>query len=311
MAELQERDTKLIQYLNEAYGKEKELETSLQAHIQMTTRDTYKKRLKDHLRETKQQSKGLQKRIKELGGKAEAMPVPGPDAVSEAAGAVTSIASKAVAAAKGPLHAVRGTSEQEMMLKNAKTEYWNEAEEIANYKAIETLAEVLGDKETVKLAREYRRQEERMSSFLEKTIPQLTKDVARAEIPASQRNGGKRTRRGGARSAGSKNASKARGSTAASKARGSTATAKSGASKAAAKTRASKAAAKTRGSKAAAKTRGSKTAAKTRASKAATKARGSSATAAKSRSSKAAAKPRGSTRAKSSRSTGARGRSKS
>jgi len=284
MAELQERDTKLIQYLNEAYGKEKELETSLQAHIQMTTRDTYKKRLKDHLRETKQQSKGLQKRIKELGGKAEAMPVPGPDAVSEAAGAVTSIASKAVAAAKGPLHAVRGTSEQEMMLKNAKTEYWNEAEEIANYKAIETLAEVLGDKATVKLAREYRRQEERMSSFLEKTIPQLTKDVARAEIPASQRNGGKRTRRGGARSAGSKNASKARGSTA---------TAKSGASKAAAKTR------------------GSKTAAKTRASKAATKARGSSATAAKSRSSKAAAKPRGSTRAKSSRSTGARGRSKS
>ena len=29
-------DTKLIQYLNEAYGKEKELETALQAHIEMT-----------------------------------------------------------------------------------------------------------------------------------------------------------------------------------------------------------------------------------------------------------------------------------
>ncbi len=157
VAELQERDAKLIQYLNEAYGKEKELETSLQAHIQMTTRDSYKKRLKDHLKETKQQAKNLQRRIKQLGGKAEATPVPGPDAVSEAAGAVTSIASKAVAAAKGPLHAVRGTSEQEVMLKNAKTEYWNEAEEIANYKAIEALAEAVGDKETAKLAREYRR----------------------------------------------------------------------------------------------------------------------------------------------------------
>ena len=32
------RDTKLIQYLNEAYGKKKELETALQAHIAMTTR---------------------------------------------------------------------------------------------------------------------------------------------------------------------------------------------------------------------------------------------------------------------------------
>src|SRR3954451_10263064 len=31
--ELSTRDAKLIQYLNEAYGKEKELETALQAHI--------------------------------------------------------------------------------------------------------------------------------------------------------------------------------------------------------------------------------------------------------------------------------------
>jgi ferritin-like metal-binding protein YciE len=197
MAELQERDAKLIQYLNEAYGKEKELETSLQAHIQMTTRDTYKKRLKDHLKETKAQSRGLKQRIKQLGGKAEATPVqvPGPDAVADVAGAATSLANKAVAAAQGPLHAVRGTSEPEKMLKNAKTEFWNEHEEIANYNAIETLAEALGDKETAKLAREYRRQEERMAKFLEKTIPQLTKEVVKAEIPASQRNGGQRRRR--------------------------------------------------------------------------------------------------------------------
>ena len=194
MAELQAREAKLIQYLKEAYGKEKELETSLQAHIQLTTRDAYKKRLKDHLKETKQQSKGLQRRIKQLGGKAEAAPLPGPDVVSDAAATVTSVANKAVAAAKGPLHAVRGTSEPETMLKNAKTEYWNEAEEIANYNAIETLAEALGDKETVRLARDYRRQEERMSKFLEKTIPQLTKEVVKAEIPASQRNGGRRGR---------------------------------------------------------------------------------------------------------------------
>ena len=196
MAELQERDAKLIQYLNEAYGKEKELETALQAHIQMTSRAAYKKRLKDHLSETKQQSKGLSRRIKQLGGKAEAAPVPAatPEVVADAAEAVTALANKAVSAAKGPLHAVRGTSEPEKMLKNAKTEYSNEAEEIANYNAIETLAEALGDKETAKLAREYRRQEERMAKFLERTIPQLTKEVVKAEIPASQRNGGRKRR---------------------------------------------------------------------------------------------------------------------
>ena len=36
------RDAKLIQYLNESYGKEKQLETALQAHISLTTRPPYK-----------------------------------------------------------------------------------------------------------------------------------------------------------------------------------------------------------------------------------------------------------------------------
>ena len=53
MADINARDTKLIQYLNEAYGKEKELETALQAHIAMTTKAPYKKRLQEHLKETK------------------------------------------------------------------------------------------------------------------------------------------------------------------------------------------------------------------------------------------------------------------
>lgn len=216
MAELQERESKLIQYLNEAYAKEQELVTSLQAHISMTTRDSYKKRLKDHLKETKAQAKGLQRRIKQLGGKAETVDLPGPDVVAETASKAQAAAQKAVAAAKGPLHMVRGTGEAEKMLKNAKTEFWNEADEIANYIAIETLAEAVGDKDTVKLAREFRRQEERMAKFLEKTIGQLTKEVVRDEIPAAQRNGGTR-RRSSARSSSSRSTTASR-STAARKA---------------------------------------------------------------------------------------------
>ncbi|HEX2071053.1 MAG TPA: DUF892 family protein [Thermoleophilaceae bacterium] len=194
MAEVQEREAKLIQYLNEAYGKEQELVTSLQAHISLTSRDAYKKRLKDHLKETRAQAKGLERRIKQLGGKAEKVDLPGPDVVAGAASMAQGAAQKAMAAAKGPLHAIRGTGEAEKMLKNAKTEFWNEAEEIANYHAIETLADAVGDRDTAKLAREFRRQEERMAKFLEKTIASLTKEVVRDEIPASQRNGGTRRR---------------------------------------------------------------------------------------------------------------------
>src|SRR5262245_44953742 len=124
MADLTARDTKLIQYLNEAYGKEKELETALQAHAKEASgRRSYKQRLQDHLKETKAQARGLEKRIKKLGGKADGSP----------AAKVTAAASKAAAAAKGPVHALRGTGEAEKLLKNAKTGLWNEYEEIGNY----------------------------------------------------------------------------------------------------------------------------------------------------------------------------------
>jgi ferritin-like metal-binding protein YciE len=176
MSDLNERDAKLVQYLNEAYGKEKELETSLEAHIAMTTKAPYKKRLKQHLKETKSHAKQLERRIKKLGGGGHA---------------VQTVIAKATAAAKGPLHAVRGSGEQEKMLKNAKTEYFNEHEEISTYLAIEVFAEKVSDKETAKLARDIRREEERMAKFLEGQIKALSGAVASAEVPAAQRRAAK------------------------------------------------------------------------------------------------------------------------
>jgi ferritin-like metal-binding protein YciE len=187
MAELTAGDAKLVQYLNEAYGTEKRLETSLEAHIAMTAKASYKKRLREHLTETKRHAREVQRRIKQLGGTAETISLPGPDRVEEAAQAVLGGAQKAVALAQGPLHALRGTGEDEKQLKNAKTEYASEAEEIATYTAIATLAEALGDKETQSLARAILREEVRMSTFLEREIPRLAKAVAKAEVPASQR----------------------------------------------------------------------------------------------------------------------------
>ncbi len=181
MADPTARERKLIQYLNEAYGKEKELETALAAHIKMTTRAPYKKRLQEHLKETKAQARGLERRIKQLGGKADL------SVVGEAADTVASAANKAVSLAKGPMHALRGTGEAEKMLKNAKTEFFNEHEEIATYTGIEALATALHDVDTAKLAREFRRQEERMAKFLERLIPQLAKAVVTEEIPARER----------------------------------------------------------------------------------------------------------------------------
>ena len=210
MPEQTTRNLKLTQFLNEAYGKEKELETALQAHIAMTTKPPYKKRLQQHLKETKSHARQVERRIKQLGGQADLSPAPGP--IGDAATAVTSVASKAVAAAKGPLHTLRGTGESEIMLKNARTEYSEEFQEIAHYTSIEALAEAVGDKETAKLARGIRREEERMAKFLAGQIPTLAKAVAREEIPASERTTSRPTRRrssgsASSRSTGSRSAS--------------------------------------------------------------------------------------------------------
>jgi ferritin-like metal-binding protein YciE len=180
MADMNERDAKLVQYLSEAYGKERELETALQAHIAMAVKGPYKKRLQQHLKETKSHAKQVERRIKQLGG--------GGQTVQTAVG-------KLQAAAKGPLHAIRGGGEFEKMLKNAKTEYFNEHEEIATYLAIETLAEKVRDSETAKLAKAIRREEERMASFLQGQIKQLTSSVVREEIPARLRSAAKPARK--------------------------------------------------------------------------------------------------------------------
>jgi ferritin-like metal-binding protein YciE len=219
VADLQAKDVKLIQYLNEAYGKEKQLETALQAHIAMTTRAPYRKRLQQHLRETKTHAREVERRIKQLGGKADEVNVPGPDAVTEAVTSAVELARRGAAALQGPLHVLRGTGEQEKLLKNAKTQFQDEAEEIATYLAIEHLAELVSDRDTAKLAKRIRREEERMRDFLGRLIPQLTKAVATEEIPAAERrtrrrksaarrssssssrsSGGSRKRSGGARS---------------------------------------------------------------------------------------------------------------
>jgi len=187
MTDQSARASKLVQYLNEAYGKEKELETALGAHIAMTTRAAYKKRLRQHLTETKRHARELQRRVKQLGGTPQTVPIEGLDSLAKGAGAAVEIAGRAVAAAKGPLHAIRGTGEQEKMLKNAKSEYADEHEEIATYTAIETLAQALGDNETAKLARAIRREEQSMANFLERQIPVLTQAVVQAEIPPAER----------------------------------------------------------------------------------------------------------------------------
>jgi ferritin-like metal-binding protein YciE len=197
MADLTARDAVLVKYLNEAFGKEKQLETVLQAQIGRTQNMAIKKKLRAHLTETKAHARSVSSRIKALGGKADTSNLPGPEALGDAVGAVTAIANKAAAAAKGPVQVLRGTGVADNELRNMRDAFWNEAEEIAHYTIIESVAEKLGDSETAKLARAIRREEERMQKFLERQLKTLAGAVIREEVPAKERKpaGSRTTRR--------------------------------------------------------------------------------------------------------------------
>jgi ferritin-like metal-binding protein YciE len=189
---LTERDTKLVQWLNEAHAKEAELEADLTAHIRLTEKAAYKKRLQAHLKETKEHKRSVARRIKQIGGVA----ATGVD-VTAVPTAVGEIAGKTVAAVKGQVGIVRAlvTEQSETHVRNAQEELREEQVEIAIYLRIETLASEVGDRDTEVLARRIRREEERMAKYLTAELPRLVKDVVKAEIPRDQRKTATRSRR--------------------------------------------------------------------------------------------------------------------
>jgi ferritin-like metal-binding protein YciE len=181
---LNERDRKLVQWLSEAHAKEAELEADLTAHIALTEKQSYKKRLRQHLTETREHKRSVASRIKKLGGEISTGPnIPGvPGVVGEAAG-------KAVAAVKGQVGTARAavTNQAETHLRNAQEELREEHVEIALYSRIETFATEVGDRETAQLAKRIRRDEERMAKFLDAELKRLVKEVVRSEVPRNQR----------------------------------------------------------------------------------------------------------------------------
>jgi ferritin-like metal-binding protein YciE len=186
---LNERDTMLVRWLGEAHAKEAELEADLTAHIALTHKQAYKKRLQQHLKETRDHKRQVAARIKKLGGPTGQGLLSVPVAVGEVAG-------KTVAAVKGQVGMARAlvSAQADTHLRNAQEELREEHVEIAIYTRIEVLATEVGDRDTAQLARAIRRDEERMAKFLTAELGRLVKDVVRAEIPRDQRATSSRSR---------------------------------------------------------------------------------------------------------------------
>ncbi len=179
-----DRDRAVIaKYLIEAHGKERQLETALKAQIGIARRPGVEHALRDHLLVRQRQVRAIERRLSEIGHDSD---LPGFSAAAAAVGLVSTVANKGLALAKGPLVALRGTSPNDRELRAVRDCYWNEAEEIAHYRVIETLAEQLGDRETAKLARQHRTEEEQMQTALEGQLSAVIRGVVAEETPAAE-----------------------------------------------------------------------------------------------------------------------------
>jgi ferritin-like metal-binding protein YciE len=164
----------LARYLGEAKASEDALVRVLQSQIAMTPSGSYRSGLESHLDETRDHSRRVAGRIRELSGRR--TPLVLAVTLSE------SLVGQAMALAKTPLDLLRGSGGDEKVLKNAKDACATEALEIATYTAIERLAQTLGDEKTVRLAQDIRADEERMLARIMRELPGLTDAFARAEL---------------------------------------------------------------------------------------------------------------------------------
>lgn len=170
---------KVLQVLEEVHALEAQLLTTLTAHIGMTPRGPYRDLLERHRYETRTQVQRLEQRLSQLGASRSLVHV--------AFGVATTVVGQATALALGPLALLRGTGAEDKLLRNAKEEAASEALEIANYDALEAIADAVGDEKTAVLAREHRTQEEIFLADLRAAIPGLAEAMVEAEVEGHPR----------------------------------------------------------------------------------------------------------------------------
>ena len=166
---------RLLELLAEAHSNELALINTLEAHVRIADRGSYKSVLQDHLRETKSHAAQIKRRMDRL-GYAESL-------VSRGYGLTQNLIKQGLVLTKGPIDLIRGgTDVKEKMLRNARDAVMTEGMEIGAYDTIETVARGLGDHETAELAASIRLDEERMFDALRKEIPILADLVVQTTL---------------------------------------------------------------------------------------------------------------------------------
>lgn len=172
-------EKKVVKLLSEAHANELALIQTLEAHLRLAPEGPYRRRIDEHIDETRNHAERVQRRLDQLG--ATRNPIESGVALAH------SMMTNMLAMAKAPVDMVRGAfNVEEKALKNARDEIVTEALEIAQYEALEHLANAVGDEVTARLAAEIRAEEETMMGDLRAQLPSLVAGAVRASVPADE-----------------------------------------------------------------------------------------------------------------------------
>lgn len=150
------KEDRLMQWLRDAHAMEVQAETMLTRQAgRIENYPELKKRIEQHIDETKSQADRIEKCIDRRGGDTSVM--------KDVAGTTTGMA-----------QAMSGMFTGDEIVKGAMADYTFEHFEIASYEAIKAAAEEVGDKETSKVCDEILREEKAMASWLADHLPDVT-----------------------------------------------------------------------------------------------------------------------------------------
>ena len=189
MPDVNARDTKLVQYLNEAHTKERQLEQALEAHIAMTEIATYRKRLQQHLTETKRHAREVERRIKQLGGRPRASAA----SCRTRPGVVQEVAATGAALAQGQVHMpCAARASRRRCSRTPRRSSRARPRRSAPTRRSRTLAKIVGDRDT-----EQAREGDPARGEAHGGLPREADPAAHAggragRDPGAERNGGRR-----------------------------------------------------------------------------------------------------------------------
>ncbi len=137
-------EEKLVEYIDDAYAMEQNVLRMLDSMIGTTEDPQMKRALENHRKETEKQAERLEARLRDHGAS--------PSRVKQVGGIMGALT-------KSVLDLTRGDKAG----RNARDGFATEHMEIASYELLERVAKKAGDKETAKVARQNREEEEAMA----------------------------------------------------------------------------------------------------------------------------------------------------